>query len=484
MRLLAFSDWRTQSLADALDFASKLDPPADFILYGGDDVARFEDGRGNFFSQFAKRTRQGKVLAVIGNDDCPEAEKVLQAEGVHNLHAAPFVCGNYIFLGLEAATTKPAVTLHTETEVARHLKEQCRRVGRRHTILLSHTPPYGVLDRGIRFASFHEDSHHNIGSTALREFVEAAKPGLVICGHCHSHGGQSERMGNTLVLNVASHDDRGAIGRFAIIDLSDTINVQWHTTSELDLSGLTSLHGIGSHTRARLAQANIRSVQHLADVRDLAPVSNQCSLSVRVLKRLQLTAMARLRDTVFKAGDFVFPTRDVIYFDIETDLERGKVWLVGALMGREFSRFYADTWGDEKKLLQSFLSYLESTSSSTTLVSYSGSSFDRNVLRRALARHELDESRLAALAHLDLCTAIRRAFILPTSGYSLKSVAPWAGYPTRHPDLNGFAVASSYERHLRTGAPVDPVLFEYNEDDVQALPFLARFFSKHAANSE
>jgi len=53
-------------------------------------------------------------------------------------------------------------------------------------IIVSHTPPRGVLDRAIRFGK------EAIGSLALKDFVEEEKRTcLVICGHVHNCGGRA-----------------------------------------------------------------------------------------------------------------------------------------------------------------------------------------------------------------------------------------------------------------------------------------------------
>jgi len=43
MRILAFSDWRVQSIDELINFVKSLDKKPDVIVYGGDDVNRFGD---------------------------------------------------------------------------------------------------------------------------------------------------------------------------------------------------------------------------------------------------------------------------------------------------------------------------------------------------------------------------------------------------------------------------------------------------------
>jgi Icc-related predicted phosphoesterase len=95
-------------------------------------------------------------------------------------------------------------------------------------IVLSHTPPYGVLDFALRFGRRH------IGSRPLREFLESNSNVLLcVSGHVHSQGARSEKFGKTLVVNAASHDGPGEPGRVAIIEITKGVvtSLKWHETS-------------------------------------------------------------------------------------------------------------------------------------------------------------------------------------------------------------------------------------------------------------
>lgn len=168
----------------------------DFILYAGDDLARFSDEGVNHFSEIAQYTKHKLVLAVAGNDDFREIKVVLRARNVHDLYKSPFVHQNFIFIGIEASTSGPALLQHSEEEVEQDLKEQVMISKGEIPIVLSHTPPYGTLDLGIRFAR-PEDGASHIGSTALRDFVIKSDPKLVICGHCHSQGKLASNLGES-----------------------------------------------------------------------------------------------------------------------------------------------------------------------------------------------------------------------------------------------------------------------------------------------
>ncbi|HET6246503.1 MAG TPA: metallophosphoesterase family protein [Tepidisphaeraceae bacterium] len=61
-------------------------------------------------------------------------------------------------------------------------------------VLVSHSPPKGVVDRSSRGDS--------LGSTAVRETILRCRPKLVVCGHIHGSGGDCEFLGTTPVVNA------------------------------------------------------------------------------------------------------------------------------------------------------------------------------------------------------------------------------------------------------------------------------------------
>jgi Icc-related predicted phosphoesterase len=76
-------------------------------------------------------------------------------------------------------------------------------------ILISHSPPKGVLDLS--------SDGRSLGSHAVRETVNKKKPGLVVCGHIHGSSGQTHRLGKITVINagprgiIHEYDDNGSM---------------------------------------------------------------------------------------------------------------------------------------------------------------------------------------------------------------------------------------------------------------------------------
>ena len=61
-------------------------------------------------------------------------------------------------------------------------------------ILVSHSPPKGVLDLS--------SDGRSLGSRAVKETLDLKKPNLVVCGHIHGSAGQSDRFGDIMVVNA------------------------------------------------------------------------------------------------------------------------------------------------------------------------------------------------------------------------------------------------------------------------------------------
>lgn len=62
-------------------------------------------------------------------------------------------------------------------------------------ILLTHGPPYGIGDL--------TRSGDHVGCRALKAWIEAHQPSLVVCGHIHEGYGKYQ-LGNTLIVNASS----------------------------------------------------------------------------------------------------------------------------------------------------------------------------------------------------------------------------------------------------------------------------------------
>ena len=61
-------------------------------------------------------------------------------------------------------------------------------------VLISHSPPRGILDLS--------SDGRSLGSEAVREIIDIKKPELVVCGHIHGSAGQIAQSGSTNIINA------------------------------------------------------------------------------------------------------------------------------------------------------------------------------------------------------------------------------------------------------------------------------------------
>ena len=285
MKIIAFSDWAVQNIEQFIDYLGKLEEKPDVIVYAGDDLNRFnnvpymaipktlrnryreelikiQEPFGKFdkkivediiyqneieykmdvnkFEKIASFSSYG-LLVVAGNDDPYYRKKAIYGKKVVDIHDNSVIIDDYAIIGIEGSTGTIGLLRDTEKEIRDHLKTKVEHVGDRQLIIVSHFPPFKILDFSLRFSQDH------IGSHALRDFIEknSYKIRAVISGHSHLQGGKFKEYKNTYVLNCASHDMYGDPGRIVIIDISDdNVDISWKTLFEL-----STVPGVGNVKR-------------------------------------------------------------------------------------------------------------------------------------------------------------------------------------------------------------------------------------------
>lgn len=265
MRIIAFSDWRVNSIPELIKYIKTVDPAPDLILYAGDDVERFESlpesyfdkyakngwfnskgigdlyigtqtsrdefsNKRNYFFKLSKFAKYG-LCYVLGND-CKQIYKLVKLKhlGVQDVNDKPLLLPNFAIIGQEGTIFADennemghGYILYKEGSIRMHLNLLAKQCKNLPLIVISHCPPYEILDGAIRYGS------KNIGSKALKDFIIKKKPTLVLCCHVHSQGGKVQKINGTTVINVASHDNKLARGKVAIIDIQNKkISVKWH----------------------------------------------------------------------------------------------------------------------------------------------------------------------------------------------------------------------------------------------------------------
>jgi Icc-related predicted phosphoesterase len=146
------------------------------------------------------------VLYIMGNDDLVELNA--GSDQLQSLHGREVKCGRFAFVGYQYSLPFMGGTFEKpDADIRADLARLPVRLGP-DTVFVSHSPALGILDPG--FGDVH------IGSSALRDFLEANHFRAHI--HGHSHGGFGRHGSH---FNVAS---AGRM-RSMIIDL-DTLGHQ------------------------------------------------------------------------------------------------------------------------------------------------------------------------------------------------------------------------------------------------------------------
>ncbi len=476
MKILAFSDWRVQSFEVLLEFIDDLRLEGnhlDLIVYAGDDINRFKEGKIDYFKKLARKTKLKKVLAIRGNDDLGKDKEILKSEWVHNLHLKPFKIKGLNFMGVEGAVGDIGFTLYSEEQVEKKLKSQHDK--NKINILVSHVPPRDVLDSAIRFSE--DGLPRNIGSESVRKFLEDKDNNCIInvCGHCHLCGGRDEFLNNALVLNVASHDSKGSVGKLCLINYEakkNKVYYDWYNSDGLNLNSLRNVYGLGYSYEHKLRDFGIMDVPKLIE----SDYDLEIGIPKATFEKLKVYARAYTNNesvVLDKTKILEVKGRKSIIFDIETDLLCEKVWMIGILVEGKFIQLYADNFSKEKSILQEFANILDKYHEKEyCLLSYSGTNFDFRVTKNALIRKKIDSKRIERFEHIDVCNLVKRSYISHIQTYALKDFAGHIGYPFKHGDMNGLLVALEYMEHLKKKKELPRKIFDYNQDDVYAIPFI------------
>lgn len=484
VRILAFSDWRVQNYEPLLRFLES-GPGIDVILYGGDDLKRLR-ANPKLVTLLAGYCTTQRLLFVAGNDDRPEDRDWLVSTGYsHNLDHEPFIFGELAFCGLEGTTDGRGPIQHSErhvsTRLAQHLKAIAGHSARRsppQLIIVSHAPPSGILDLAIRFSE--RRTGRGIGSGSLRHFLDRKSALLTICGHVHLCGGQQEELPNgNLVLNIASHDDPGAEGRLALIDVlpQSKPSITLFSTKDLhEQDDLLLLHQVGAESAQRLRARGITSLTDISEEnRDRMRIPGaydwQISRWIRQAALLR-SGHATLEITEHRHMRFL-EERHFVTWDIETDLAQKRIWVIGAhdtSTGEKQQFFNPD---DELDCVRRFLSWMAERPNAIP-ISYNGNRLETRTLSFVLQRHGLPDPCSLVERDIDLCDRLQsrcvHSYRVP---FQLKQFASALGFRFRHTDLDGMKVGRAFEDYLRGQHTPDwKKLLEYNQDDVHATTYV------------
>ncbi len=192
MKVLCIADIHGSAEEEKLKNLKALKP--DLILVAG-DITNFGGRKSAEKIINSLFTISSRIYAVPGNCDTPEVLQFLEERGMA-LHGKSTTIGAVGIFGAGGSPRTPFATPFelSEEEISHLLQkgyEEIRGAGVK--ILLSHSPPFGILDRTS--AGVHA------GSMAVRKFIEEREIDYVICGHIHEASG-AVRFNDTVVINT------------------------------------------------------------------------------------------------------------------------------------------------------------------------------------------------------------------------------------------------------------------------------------------
>ncbi len=465
--ILAFSDWRTQSYEELVKYLDII-PKVDLIIYAGDDLAKLEEFG---VEQLVSKSKYG-LAGIAGNDDIVHFKDIAkECAQVYDIHQSPIILEDYAFIGLEGTTKGPGLILHDENEVINHLNQQYERIFSERiikTILVSHTPPFGILDFSMRFGK------DNIGSSSLKEFLDSKKIDYVICGHSHLNGGTAERYNKTCVFNVSSHDDKFAPGKILFLRINKSkINFRFHQIESFQKikSDISILKDVGRKTYTRMFEKGITKLEDINEGNRslLKTIPGVYDAHVDYWL-MQIKAIRQDKVHIIKNElTEILQKNEIICYDIETNLENDRIWLIG------YYNFQTNEFGSifekdkELNCLKRFLQYLEKYNN-FKLISFSNCTFENRIITKRAEYYNLKELLLIIKDEIDLGIRIPHILTGNIGYYNLKYLGNYFGYRWENPEIDGKEVGIAYSQYLKTKKEMDwEKYIKYNKDDVFAL---------------
>ena len=190
MKLLVFSDLHNdfRTASKLVELSNTVD-----VVVGAGDFCVARQGLDEIIVPLSAITKP--TVLVPGNSESDE--ELVQAcrlwESARVLHGSRVTIAEIPFFGIGGGipiTPFGSWSYDFSEDEAYDLLRDCPSGG----VLVSHSPPAGVLD-------VYSDGR-SIGSQAVRETIRIKKPNLVVCGHIHGSAGQIDRIGETTVINA------------------------------------------------------------------------------------------------------------------------------------------------------------------------------------------------------------------------------------------------------------------------------------------
>jgi Icc-related predicted phosphoesterase len=214
---------RVVCISDTHSMHYDIGEPADgdLLIHAGDFTRRGLSNEAETFADWmSSRPHKHKVVIAGNHDLCAESHGLLTAEifksrGIHYLRDSSVTLDGTVIYGSPWQPFFNGWAFNVEKE--EDLYTKFREAPTNTDILITHGPPWGVLDRN--------KAGLPCGSTALRDRILEINPILFVCGHIHESRGVSV-LGETRCVNASCVDTHLRILRSPeiVIDLPTNEN--------------------------------------------------------------------------------------------------------------------------------------------------------------------------------------------------------------------------------------------------------------------
>ncbi len=187
MRILAFSDLHLDRLSadQILEEADGAD-----IIIGAGDFAQLHKHLDGFMGLLEPIAH--KAIYVPGNNETEQALR--SATSARVLHGEFCDVDGLRVFGIGGAIPPLPPTPWNSFDISEDQATQMLAKIPEIDVLVTHSPPHGVVDTHVSLGS--------IGSTSVLDAVKTSQPRLVLCGHIHDCWGMEANIGSSRVCNL------------------------------------------------------------------------------------------------------------------------------------------------------------------------------------------------------------------------------------------------------------------------------------------
>lgn len=166
-------------------------PPGDVLIIGGDCTSNDSyPAWSNFFSWLNNQPFNRKII-IAGNHDnlCKKWKNSDKDRNFEYLCDSGIEIDGVKFWGSPWSLWFQGINPHCKafTGTESDLEKKYEKIPDDIDILITHTPPWGILDQ---VNDFSKGEVLNCGSRSLRHALNRIKPKVNIFGHIHEHGGR------------------------------------------------------------------------------------------------------------------------------------------------------------------------------------------------------------------------------------------------------------------------------------------------------